>query len=75
MKSIDIKEELRTLIEKENDLQLLEDIKYLLEKSGFDPALKNKLTARALKSEIDIKEGRTFSIDEFKDKLNDRFGG
>ena len=55
MEPIDIKEELRTLIEKENDLHILEAIKTLLVKSSLDPILKEKLTSRALKAEEDIK--------------------
>src|SRR5690606_36942898 len=53
MKTIDIKQELRNLIEKEDDLHLLEAIKTLLVKSRLDPLLKNKLASRALKAEED----------------------
>lgn len=74
MSTIDIKTELRTLIEKENDHHILEAIKTLLKKSSLDPHLKEKLTNRALKSEEDIAAGRVMERKEFEQKLNDRLG-
>jgi hypothetical protein len=71
---IDIKQELRTLIEKENDLHVLEAIKTLLVKSSLDPILKEKLTSRALKAEEDIKAGRVYTREEFEKKLDSRLG-
>ena len=72
MKTIDIKQELRNLIEKEDDLHLLEAIKTLLVKSRLDPLLKNKLASRALKAEEDIKAGRVYTREEFEKKLDDK---
>ena len=48
MGTTDIKRELSNLIEKENGLRVLEAIKTLLVKSGLSPALKEKLSSRAL---------------------------
>ena len=74
MGALEIKEELRTLIVKENDLQVLETIKSLLVKSSLDPILKEKLTSRAIKAEEDIKAGRVFTREEFEKKLDSRLG-
>lgn len=74
MSTVDIKTELRTLIEKENDQNVLEAVKTLLEKSSLDPLLKEKLTRRALKSEDDIAAGRVMERKELEKKLDDRFG-
>jgi hypothetical protein len=74
MGALEIKEELRTLIEKENDLQVLETIKSLLVKSSLDPILKEKLTSRAKKAEEDIKAGRVYTREEFEKKLDSRLG-
>jgi hypothetical protein len=72
MKGTDIKQELRMLIEKENDLHILEAIKTLLVKSSLDPILKEKLTSRALKAEEDIQAGRVYTRKEFEKKLDKR---
>jgi hypothetical protein len=74
MRETAIKQELRRLIEKENDLHLLEAIKTLLVKSSLDPVLKEKLTTRALKAEEDIQAGRVYSRKELEKKLDSRFG-
>ncbi|MGK7392228.1 MAG: hypothetical protein ACNS60_17885 [Candidatus Cyclobacteriaceae bacterium M2_1C_046] len=74
MRATDIKQELRTLIEKENDLHILEAIKTLLVKSSLDPILKEKLTSRALKAEEDIKADRVYTREEFEKKLDSRLG-
>ncbi len=71
---IDIKKELRTLIEKENDLHVLEAIKILLVKSSLDPILREKLTSRALKAEEDIKAGSVYTREEFEKMLDSRLG-
>ena len=73
MQAIDIKTELRTLIENETDNSILEAIKTLLQKSSLNPVLKEKLTSRALKSEKDIAAGRVMSREELEQKLNGRF--
>lgn len=74
METTDIKHELRTLIDNENDLSVLEAIKTLLVKTGLDPALKEKLTLRALKAEEDIKAGRVFTREEIEKKLKAKLG-
>ncbi|WP_026950171.1 hypothetical protein [Algoriphagus mannitolivorans] len=72
MRETAIKQELRRLIEKENDLHLLEAIKTLLVKSSLDPVLKEKLTTRALKAEEDIQAGRVYSRKELEKKLDSK---
>ncbi|MEO0555106.1 MAG: hypothetical protein AAF149_18000 [Bacteroidota bacterium] len=74
MKAIDIKQELRSLIDQENDLHILEAIKTLLQKSSLDPVLKEKLTSRALKANEDIKAGRVYSREEAEAKIKERMG-
>jgi hypothetical protein len=74
MGAIDIKRELSKLIEKENDLHVLEAIKTLLVSSSLDPVLKERLTSRALKAEEDIRAGRVYTREEFEKKLDDRLG-
>ncbi|WP_373520657.1 hypothetical protein [Aquiflexum sp.] len=74
METTDIKQELRTLIDNENDLRVLEAIRTLLVKTGLDPVLKEKLTSRALKAEEDIKAGRVFTREEIEKKLNSKLG-
>lgn len=74
MKAVDIKQELRSLIDQEKDLHILEAIKTLLQKSSLNPILKEKLTSRALKSEKDIKEGNIYTREEMEKKLDSRLG-
>ena len=74
MKAVDIKRELRSLIDQENDLHVLEAIKTLLQKSSLDPVLKEKLTSRALKSEKDIHEGNVYTRAELEKKLDSKLG-
>ncbi|WP_245189381.1 hypothetical protein [Lunatimonas salinarum] len=74
MGKLDIKQELRALIEKEKDVHVLETIKTLLVKSSLNPILKEKLTSRALKAEEDIREGRVYTREEFEKKLDNRLG-
>lgn len=64
MSATHIKTELRELIEQQEDLNLLKAIRTLLKKAGLDAELKEKLTARALKSEEDIEKGRLFTREE-----------
>ena len=74
MNTAEIREELRNLIDQENDYSILEAIKTLLKKSSLDPVLKDKLISRAMKSEADIAEGRVMDRQEFEEKLNGRMG-
>jgi len=73
-KATDIKQELKTLIEKEKDLHVLEAIKTLLVKSSLDPTLKEKLTSRALKAEEDIQAGKVYTRKELEKKLDQGLG-
>ncbi|AFL82701.1 hypothetical protein Belba_0029 [Belliella baltica DSM 15883] len=74
MNSINIKEEIRSLIEKENDSHVLEVVKNLLTKSKLDPILKEKLASRALKAERDIDDGNVFTREELEEKLDKSLG-
>ncbi len=74
MAATDIKHELRTLIEKENDLHILEEVRALLVKSSLDPMLKEKLTSRALRADEDIKAGRVYTREELEKRLDNRLG-
>jgi hypothetical protein len=62
--SVDIKEELKLLIEKESDTSILQAILTLLSKTSLDSTLKAKLTERALKSELDISSKRIMSKED-----------
>ncbi len=64
MSTLEIRTELKKMIEQEKDVRVLEAIHTILLKTGLNVSLKEKLTARALKSEKDIKAGRLFSRDE-----------
>lgn len=64
MDTIEIKTELQQMIELESDVQILEAIRTILQKTNFDPVLKAKLTSRALKSEEAIKAGKVFTKEE-----------
>jgi len=68
--SIDIKKELKQLIEKENDTSVLQAIWTLLSKTSLDSTLKAKLTERALKSERDIASKKVLSKEEVIEKTN-----
>ena len=74
MKTIDIKTELKSLIDQETNLSLLETVKALFKQKDFDPAIEKELISRALKSEQDIKEGKVYTIDEAESELNKRLG-
>ena len=52
------------MIEREKDMSILKAIRTILQKTGLDPILKEKLTARALSSEKDIVAGHLFSKEE-----------
>ena len=61
MKAINLKSELIQLIEEERDESILKAIKTLLQKTGLDATLKEKLTNRALQSEKEILSGKLLS--------------
>jgi hypothetical protein len=64
MSAVELKSELRNMIEQETDINILKAIHTILQKTSLNPVLKEKLTARANKSEDDIKAGRLFSKEE-----------
>jgi hypothetical protein len=64
MSTVELKTELQKMIEQEKDMGVLEAIRTILKKTSLDPALKEKLTARALKSEQDIEGGNLLSKEE-----------
>ncbi len=74
MKTIDIKTELKSLIDQETNLILLETVKALFKQKDFDPSIEKEMISRALESEQDIKEGKVYTIDEADSELNKRLG-
>jgi predicted transposase YdaD len=70
MRAEEIKTELQQLIEQETDMSILQAIYTILLKTGLNPALKEKLTIRALKSEEDIKANRVFGKEEVIRRTN-----
>lgn len=74
MKTTDIKTELKSLIDQETNLSLLETVKALFKQRDFDPSIEKEMISRALESEKDIKEGKVYTIDEAESELNKRLG-
>jgi hypothetical protein len=72
MSTTEIKTELQQMIERENDVSILEAIRTILQKTSLNPILKEKLTERALKSETDIAEGRLLSKEEIQQRTQRR---
>jgi len=72
MSTIEIKTELQQMIERENDIGVLEAIRTILQKTSLNPVLKEKLTERALKSEKDIAEGRLLDKEEIQQRTQRR---
>ena len=72
MRVAEIKKELRQLIELENDPEILNAIRTLLSKSVKEFTLKEKLIARAIRSNSDIKEGRLLNRNDVETK-SDRY--
>jgi len=74
MSSSEIKSELKTLIDKETDLEFLRDVKAMFKHENVDPSVEKEMTSRILKSEQDIQEGKVFTIEESKDRLKKSLG-
>ena len=74
MKAIDIKTELKSLIEQETDLRILEAVKALFTQKDLDLTIEKEMISRALKSEQDIKEGKVYTIEEAESRVNKRLG-
>jgi hypothetical protein len=70
MGAMEIRTELQQMIEHETDVSVLQAIRTILLKTGLNPVLKEKLTARALRSEDDIKAGRVYSKEEVIQRTN-----
>lgn len=70
MGTMEIRAELQQMIEHETDVSVLLAIRTILLKTGLNPVLKEKLTARALRSEDDIKAGRVYSKEEVIQRTN-----
>ena len=73
MSTLEIKQELVQLIQAEEDSSVLEAIHELLthKEEETDPVLKEQMISRALKAEEDIKAGRVYTSEEFKNKVNE----
>ena len=67
MKVAEIKSEIQKLVEVQNDPDILNNVYEILEKAQKEAEIKAAMTARALKAEEDIKEGRVYTMDEFRD--------
>ncbi len=46
----------------------------LLEEVNLDPQIEKDLTARALQSETEIKDGKVYTIKEANERINKRLG-
>ena len=69
MNTTNLRLELKQMIDNETDPQILKAVKTLLKKTTLDPVLKEKLTHRALKSEENIQEGKTYGREDFEKNL------
>lgn len=73
METTTLKEELKQMIDQEDDLSILDAIKNLLNPT-IDPILQEKLTSRALKSLEDIRAGRVLTKEEVIQRTNHLVG-
>ena len=71
MDNFALKEEIKQRIDLEDDPVVLDAIKDLLNHPPIDPVLQAKLVSRAVKAEEDIKAGRVYTSEEFKNKVNE----
>ncbi len=74
MDAIDIRTELQKLIEQEKDINILEAIRTLLNKTRLDNVLKAKLIQRSEKSEKDIVNGRLLSREDVIRRMDSSLG-
>jgi hypothetical protein len=70
METTTIKDELKQMIEMEDDPEVLQSIKDLLTNLPIDPILRDKLMSRAYKSLEDIKAGRVHTTEEVIRRTN-----
>ena len=73
MDTITIKSDLQKMINEQDDVNVLQAIYTLLQKTSLNPVLKTKLTNRAKQAEEDIVAGRIFTKDEII-QLTNRIG-
>lgn len=66
MSEVELKKEIKDLVEQESDLSVLLDVKQLLDQKK----LKEVMIARALKADEDIKAGRLYTTEQVKKRLN-----
>lgn len=66
------------MLEEDQQKNVLAYIKGILDESSrekkLDSGLKERLTARAIQSEKDIKEGNLYTVEEAEARLNERLG-
>jgi len=67
-----LKEEIKELVDQEENTDRLEKVKTLLMENHSDPAMKEWMTQRALKAEEDYKAGRVHSVEEVREHLLSR---
>ena len=58
------------MISEQNDVNVLEAIYTLLQKTSLNPVLKTKLTNRAKQAEEDILSGRVYTKDDVIQRTN-----
>ncbi len=61
---VDIKAELQELIAQESDVDILQAIRTLLQKTRLDTVWQEKLSRRAQRAEDDIQAGRLYSREQ-----------
>ena len=70
MNTIVIKSQLQKMIDEQDDINVLQAIYTLLQKTSLNSVLITKLTNRAKKAEEDIAEGRIFTREEIIQRTN-----
>lgn len=68
----DIKAELQTLIAQENDVDILQAIRTLLQKARTDTVWQEKLSRRAQQAEEDIQAGRLYDRSQVVERTSRR---
>jgi hypothetical protein len=70
METIEIKSQLQKMIDEQEDINVLQAIYTLLQKTSLNPILKTKLANRAKKAESDIAAGRVFTKEDIIQRTN-----
>ncbi len=71
MGAIKLKKELFDLIQQEDDIEILNALKTILNKNNTSNILRDKLEARAKKSNKDIAEDKLYTMDDVVQILNE----